>query len=425
MSRLSLSMIVKNEAAGLERCVDSVSHLVDEVAIVDTGSTDGTWPLVQTIAHRHKQIEWPEHFAEARNTALDLVSGDWVLVLDGDERLAEGHEAIRTAIGKENLLAAEVKIRNDLGEGKSGEFWALRLFRRHPDIRWEGRIHEQVVPNIQRIIQREPVWRVERVAARIDHDGYVPEVLEAKGKVSRNVRLLKRSIDELSEDVPVSKRAYLEYKLSSELGHTAAGMPYLARAANRILEASPRERKEFGLTAELLIAAAQQWNRGGAPEMALSAADTVMEMHPNNAMVALVRAQSLLYLNRLGEAEEAARTARAGLGAQDAFHFDPIAHDVALSVVEGTIALRNGRLDEQARIFKGLCGRHPGHPGANLARLRVMVEQGEHRNALREGLEHIKRFGASKNALLLCADAAAAMGMTDKATKWRSMAAGG
>ena len=52
-------MIVKNEIDSLEQAIDSVAGLVDEIAIVDTGSTDGTWELVQTLAHRHLQIEWP------------------------------------------------------------------------------------------------------------------------------------------------------------------------------------------------------------------------------------------------------------------------------------------------------------------------------------------------------------------------------
>jgi hypothetical protein len=425
MSRLSLSMIVKNEMADLERCVDSVAKLVDEVAIADTGSTDGTWALVQTIAHRHVQMVWAHHFADARNIALDLVTADWILVLDGDEILADGHQAVRDAITDPNLIAAELKIRNDLGDGKVGEFWAVRLFRCHPDIRWEGRIHEQVLPGIQRVMSRDGKWQVRRIDARIDHGGYVPEVFQAKKKAARNVDLLKRSLDELEDDAPLTKRVYLEYKLSSELGLGPAGQPYLARAANRLLAASPEERRVFGLTAQVLVTASQQWSRGGALEQALLAADAVGVLHPTNSMVALVRAQALLPLNRTDEAGLAAVLSRDTIGAESAFHYDPVAHDVALSVVEATIALRRGDAEKQKSILESLCERYPAHTGADLARLRVLVERGEAAVALRGGLEHIKRFGATRNALLLCADAAQLLGLTDKAQKWRNMAAGG
>jgi hypothetical protein len=418
-------MIVKDEIAGLERCVDSVSAIVDEVAIADTGSTDGTWPLVQTIAHQHTQIEWPNHFAQARNVALDLVTSDWVLVLDGDEVLAQGHEAIRQAISQDDLLAAEIKIRNDLGEGKSGEFWALRLFRKHGDVRWEGRIHEQVLPGIQRVMAVDSKWKVRRVDARIDHEGYVPEIFEGKKKAARNVDLLRRALEELENDAPLAKRVYLEFKMSSELGLGPAGQPFLARAANRLLGASPEERKEFGLTAQVLVTASQQWSRGGAAEQALLAAEQVSVLHPTNSMVALVRSQALLTLNRLDEAEAAATLARETVGAESTFHYDPVAHDVSLSIVEATLSKRRGEAARQGTILAALCERHPNHPGADLARLHVMVEAGQAAPALRDGLAHIKRFGASKNALLLCADAAQGLGMLDKAQKWRSMAAGG
>mgnify|MGYP003950633079 CR=1 FL=1 len=415
-------MIVKDEIGGLERCIDSVAGLVDEIAVVDTGSTDGTWPLVQTLSHRHQQIEWPNHFGQARNAALDLASEDWVLVLDGDEVLVSGHENIRTAIQEDGLLAAEVQILNALGDGKVGAFWALRLFRRHPDIRWEGRIHEQVLPSIQAVMARESHWRFRRVDARIDHDGYLPEVMDAKQKGPRNVGLLKQELAELPDSAPMSKRAYIEYKLSAELG--PSGQPHLAQAANRVMQAGPEERRRFGLAAEVLLSASQQWCRAGSPEQALKAADMAADIHADNAMVALAQAQSHLALRNVDKAEEAAGRSRGFEDAHSAFHFDRVAHDVALSIVEATIASRRGRGDLQMTIMDGLCQRQVDHKGAQLARLRVLVEQGLAKEALFGGVEHLKKHGASVGALLLCADAAQALGMTDKAEKWRSMAEG-
>ena len=105
-------------------------------------------------AHTFVEIEWPDHFGKARNVSLEHVSAEWVLVLDGDEVLTTGHEAIQQVIRKKDVFAAELTIRNELAGGQCGDFWALRLFRKHPDVKWTGRIHEQVLPDIQSLIRR-------------------------------------------------------------------------------------------------------------------------------------------------------------------------------------------------------------------------------------------------------------------------------
>jgi glycosyltransferase involved in cell wall biosynthesis len=84
---LSLSMIVRDEAERLERCLASVKGFVDEMVLVDTGSQDGTVALARGLGATVHEIPWPGDFAPARNTAMQWLRGDWVLVLDGDEQL--------------------------------------------------------------------------------------------------------------------------------------------------------------------------------------------------------------------------------------------------------------------------------------------------------------------------------------------------
>ena len=78
---LSLSMIVRNEEARLAGCLESVRGFVDEMVLVDTGSNDGTIAIAEAAGARVEQIPWPGDFAPARNTALEFLTGDWVLVL--------------------------------------------------------------------------------------------------------------------------------------------------------------------------------------------------------------------------------------------------------------------------------------------------------------------------------------------------------
>ncbi len=87
MPRLSLCMIVQNEAAFLPGCLASVTELVDEIVIADTGSTDNTVEIATKAGAKVIPIEWQDDFAAARNQALAQVTGDWVLVLDADETL--------------------------------------------------------------------------------------------------------------------------------------------------------------------------------------------------------------------------------------------------------------------------------------------------------------------------------------------------
>ncbi|HJN34803.1 MAG TPA: glycosyltransferase family 2 protein, partial [Prochlorococcus sp.] len=97
---LSLSMVVRNEESCLGACLTSVKGFVDEIVVVDTGSTDATVAIAEAAGARIEHLPWPGDFAPARNAALNLTTGDWVLVLDADEQLRA--EAIS---GLQNLMA--------------------------------------------------------------------------------------------------------------------------------------------------------------------------------------------------------------------------------------------------------------------------------------------------------------------------------
>ena len=85
---LSLAMIVKDEEQCIKRCLDSVVDLVDEIVIVDTGSTDKTIEICRSYNAQVFPYPWNNNFAEARNFGLDKVTKDWVLWLDADEEVA-------------------------------------------------------------------------------------------------------------------------------------------------------------------------------------------------------------------------------------------------------------------------------------------------------------------------------------------------
>ena len=168
MPKLALSMIVKNAEATLARCLDSVRGVVDEIIIADTGSTDRSREIARQYNARVIQIPWEKDFAKARNLSLAEVRSDWVLVLDADEVLdpAAG-ESIPPLLTHPTIAGYMVQIRNYLLEmnchlwdqrakpNTSAPDFAkqypayvqhqnVRLFRRHPDVYFAGRVHETV-----------------------------------------------------------------------------------------------------------------------------------------------------------------------------------------------------------------------------------------------------------------------------------------
>ena len=145
--RLSVCMIVRDEAAVLARCLDSLAGLYDELCIVDTGSTDATVAIAEGYGAKLRSLDscnGPDgkidDFAAARNAAWQLAGGDWVLQIDADEVLCAGHERVRRHIRAGKIDQVGVLMRSNGAQWISG-----RLFRRAPGAYYRSRIHEYLV----------------------------------------------------------------------------------------------------------------------------------------------------------------------------------------------------------------------------------------------------------------------------------------
>lgn len=148
---LSLCMIVKNEQAALPRCLDSVRGLADEVIVVDTGSTDATPEIAARYGAKVVSFDFRTvDFAAARNHALAQASGQWILVLDADERLTpDGVPLIRELIARVDRAGYYLE-RLNTQHGTSGATTdhVVRLFPNHPAFRFRGRVHETIDASI-------------------------------------------------------------------------------------------------------------------------------------------------------------------------------------------------------------------------------------------------------------------------------------
>ncbi len=150
MITISLCMIVKNEEAVLARCLDTVADLVDEIVIVDTGSTDATKEIAARYTNNIYDFEWIDDFSAARNYAFSKATKEYIYSADADEVLnEENREKFR--ILKEQLLPeieiVQMKYGNQLSFGtvyNYDEEYRPKLFKRLREFVWEEAIHESV-----------------------------------------------------------------------------------------------------------------------------------------------------------------------------------------------------------------------------------------------------------------------------------------
>ncbi|MCM1065033.1 MAG: glycosyltransferase family 2 protein [Eubacterium sp.] len=150
MITISLCMIVKNEEKILERCLDSVADLCDEVIIVDTGSTDRTKEIARKYTDLIYDFEWIDDFSAARNYAFSKATQEYIYSADADEVLDEENRQ-RFRILKEAMLPeieiVQMKYGNQMRFGTVYNFdeeYRPKLFRRLRQFVWTEPIHETV-----------------------------------------------------------------------------------------------------------------------------------------------------------------------------------------------------------------------------------------------------------------------------------------
>ena len=185
---LSAALIVKDEEKHLDACLRSVRPLVDEIVIVDTGSQDRSKEIARRFGARVYDFAWNADFAAARNEALRLVSGDWVLYIDADERVrASSRESLDALLTEHSLIGLYVLLHAHPGFTPYRE---LRLFRNDPLIRFQGVIHENIWPGIRRRSEAKG-GQIGTSDLILDHVGYEGN---QNHKHQRNLPLLLESL---------------------------------------------------------------------------------------------------------------------------------------------------------------------------------------------------------------------------------------
>ncbi len=227
---VSACLIVRDAEASLPRAVQSVADLVGEVVVVDTGSRDGTRARAEALGCRVSVFPWSDDFAAARNESLRLARGRWVFWLDADEYLDEpDRRKLRDLLAglPADRAAYALTQRSVLPNGAPLDLESVRLFRNHPDIRWQYRVHEQIAPAI--LLLGHVIHATDLV---VQHAGY-HDAETYRRKLERNARLLELDLRERPDD------AFLLLNLGTaraDLGRPDEAVGLLRRS---VREASP------------------------------------------------------------------------------------------------------------------------------------------------------------------------------------------
>ncbi len=272
----SLCMIVRNEEENLPACLATVEGLFDEIIVVDTGSTDGTVAAAKRFGAKVFEFPWVDSFAAARNECLRHASCKWIMWLDADDRLdAVNRERLRKVLAGlgDELDAHAIQVRSVLDQQRTAfrMLDQVRIFRNLPQVRWDYRIHEQILPAVNRA-----GGQVRWTNVVVDHVGYQDAGLRRR-KLQRNLRLLE--MDHVDRPDDSFSLFNLGWTLL-DLDRTGDALPHLRRSLEKAGPDASILRKLYHL-----IAVAQR--QAGTREEALQTCRAGLKRFPDDAELLL------------------------------------------------------------------------------------------------------------------------------------------
>ena len=192
--KISACYIVKNEAINLAKSIKSLKNQVNEIVVVDTGSTDNTIVVARKLGAKIYSFPWQDDFSQARNFALSKAKGDWLILLDADEYFTAKtagniRQVIRQAQQADGLLIQMVNYDVDKAEIQD-YFYQLRIVRNQQGLHYEGKIHEELKLSEGKSMK---FFRIPPEMLEIYHTGYASSV--SRQKLERNLKLLQQAVD--------------------------------------------------------------------------------------------------------------------------------------------------------------------------------------------------------------------------------------
>lgn len=290
---VSLCMIVRNEAHQLDECLGPVAALFDEIVIIDTGSSDGTREVAERFTRQVFDFPWCDDFSAARNESLRHSTGDWVFWLDADDRLdAENVSRLGALFNELSDRPAAYLLDTLCLPRDPHDFERLithaRLLRRHPDLQFSGRVHEQVLPAAQAL-----GYQVIAADVQIRHVGYQDRALMQR-KLHRDIRLLRMdyAVD------PHHPGTLLHLGTTyAQLGNSAEARRYLLQLLDLAQQPHDHLRRAFSTLGELSLWDGQYADAARTMSQALA-------LFPGDDHLAYLLAEALYELDQYQAAQQ-------------------------------------------------------------------------------------------------------------------------
>lgn len=413
--QLSLCMIVRDNARTLPACLESIRPWVDEMVIVDTGSMDETPLIVEDYGGRLFHFPWCDDFSAARNESLKHARGRWIFWMDSDDVIPPecGRGMRELVIGRDpdpSVLGFVMQVHCP-GGGEDGDADVtavdhVKLFRNRPDLRFDGRIHEQILPAIRRA-GGDVAWT----------DFYVVHAgsdQSAEGQERKRVRDLRILSQELTERPDHPFTLFNLGMTHVDGSNFAEGAEFLHRSISASGQGESHLRKAYAL----LVYAEM---RRGRMEEALEVSRRARKLFPLDIEL---RFREGVLLHDLGRLEEAAQAYHDALSFQEERHFSSVDRGLTgfkarqnLAVVLSDL----NRLDESVHQWRLVVGEMPGYrPGwRGLGETLIRIDPAK-ADLLSDEME--AHPALRLEAMLLRSRTAFARGEPDKALRWSDAA---
>ncbi len=353
-AKVSLTMIVRNEEQNLPHCLKSAQGLFDEIVIVDTGSSDRTKEVARGFGARVFDFTWIRDFAAARNASLSYATGDYAFWLDADDIIEKPQrgklKALLKTLRTGDEAAYVVRCACDASTPGGGDTVVdhIRLFPLRPDVRWQYRVHEQILLSL-----RKADIPVRWTDVTVRHTGYADPALRAR-KLERDTAILREELAARPRDPFVL----------FNLGNVAIERESWQEALDYLRASLSGSAPQDSITRKLFVLISRAHQMLGNGQAALLACDEGLSFHTEDAELWFRKA---VLHRHMRQPEEAEACWRRILDLKRPEEFCSVDHGIYGHLTRRNLAAlaeERGDRDEEARLWRGVLAECPGDADA-------------------------------------------------------------
>jgi GT2 family glycosyltransferase/tetratricopeptide (TPR) repeat protein len=372
--QLSLCMIVRDNARTIKACLESIRPWVDEMVVVDTGSKDDTPQIAASLGARVFHFPWCDSFAAARNESLRLAQGSWIFWMDSDDTIdeANGRTLRQLALYESDpkVLGHVMQVHcpgpGDPGQAELTIVDHVKLFRNLPALRFEGRIHEQIIPAIRRA-GGDIAWS----SVFVVHSGYDHSPEGQAKKKERDLHLLHLELQEQPQHPFTLFNLGMTY---ADIRQFERAVDYLQRCIAVSGEGESHLRKAYAL---LVHSFAQL----GKTEEAWQTCSEGLQLFPKDAELLFRKGLVLHEAGRMKQAVEAYLTL---LQTDEDRHFSSVVRGIKGFLAHHNLALAYGEMGaflDAEKQWHLVMAEVPEYPPAWYGLADLLIRQRKHHEA--------------------------------------------